>query len=83
MDIVERLGAGKCPECSGWGEVAHFGEMVACKCNGRYERPISMEARAEAAETILALRKEVETLKQALAVWVDPNVPAASKEPTP
>lgn len=60
MDIVERLSAGKCPECSGWGEVAHFGEMVACKCNGRYERPISMEERTEAAETILALRAALE-----------------------
>lgn len=71
MDVVERLGAGKCPECSGWGEVAHFGEMVACKCNGRYERPISMEERAEAAETILALRQEVETLRAVLQKIAD------------
>ena len=37
--LVEALGwfvGGDCPACKGWGEVAYFGEMVACKCNGQY-----------------------------------------------
>lgn len=71
-DIVERLGAGKCPECSGWGEVVYFGGMVACKCHGKYERPISMATRTEAAETILALRAEVEALRGALGPFARP-----------
>lgn len=57
-DIVERLRGGKCPECNGWGEVAYMGEMVGCTCLGKYEAPVSMKGRTEAADTIESLRAE-------------------------
>lgn len=66
-DLVERLRGGKCPECDGWGEVYFMGEMVGCTCLGRYERPISMETRTEAADTIGSLRAENARLKRDMA----------------
>lgn len=65
-DLIERLRGGKCPECAGWGEVAYFGEMVGCTCLGRYETPISMETRTEAADEIAALRARVAELEAQL-----------------
>jgi hypothetical protein len=58
--LEERLRGGKCPQCQGWGEVAYFGEMVGCTCLGRYEAPISMATRVEAAAEIASLRAEVD-----------------------
>ena len=70
-DLIERLRGGKCPECAGWGEVAYFGEMVGCTCLGRYETPISMETRTEAADEIAALRARVAEMRELLDIAVE------------
>ena len=69
--LEERLRGGKCPQCQGWGEVAYFGEMVGCTCLGRYEAPISMATRVEAADEIASLRARVGVLDDELTEAVE------------
>lgn len=61
--MIERLNGGKCPRCKGWGEVAYCGEMVSCECRGKYEAPISMKGRREAAAMLREVAAERDALK--------------------
>ena len=61
--LIEALLGGKCPKCRGWGEVAYFGELVQCGCFGKYEAPISMEKRREAADALQAQAERVKALE--------------------
>jgi hypothetical protein len=64
--LAKRLEGGKCPKCKGWGEIAYCGEMVQCVCFGRYEAPISMTARLEAAFLIRKQMADIERLQAEL-----------------
>lgn len=52
-EALRALVGGKCPECKGWGEIAYCGELVRCKCDGKY-RHIPSEQALENARSILA-----------------------------
>ncbi len=57
LEALRGMVGGTCPDCKGWGEVAYFGEMVRCKCNGDYRHQPGAASRATAA-AILAQAKE-------------------------
>lgn len=61
-ELVKRLRGGECPQCRGFGEVAYFGELVRCACQGKYEALISMDHRKAAADALEAQAKEIERL---------------------
>ena len=55
-DALEAMVGGKCPKCKGWGEIAYYGELVRCDCNGQY-RHSPTDADIAAARDALALAR--------------------------